>query len=106
MAPYQRPPGYLDFISTPSTTREALLGATPDAIGPGLFTAQQQDFRTIAQGFDGDPALEGRGIGHSYVFRIQRHADGTADSVRLDPTATGWIDHGGPTPRDFKAILP
>ncbi len=97
---------YLDFISTPTPSRAALYGGGPDAIGPSLFTPSQADYRTIAKGYDGDPALEGRGLGHSYVFRIQRHSDGTADSVRLDPTATGWVDQGGPTPSDFKAILP
>lgn len=74
-------------------------------LGPGILSADQQDMRTKAKGFDGDPATAPKG-GHSYVFRLTRHEDGTADSVRLDPTADGWIDQGGPTPRDFKAVRP
>lgn len=96
------PKSYVDLISL-GVTRHIHGGVE---IGPSLFTAAQEDFRAASSGYDGDPGLAGRGVGHSYVWKIQRHDDGTADSVRLEPTDDGWIDQGGPTPRDFKAVLP
>ena len=37
-----------------------------------------------------------------YATRITRHADNTCDVVGLDADAQGWIDLGGPTPRDVQ----
>jgi len=97
---------YVTQISTPDPMTRDITDTS--AVGPGLFTPGQQDFRVIAQGFDGDAqhSADRGGAGHSVLNRITRHPDGTTDYVRMEPTDEGWIDPGGPTPSDFKAVLP
>jgi hypothetical protein len=104
---------YIDIISNQNRMAQM---ADPRTIGPSFYAADQADQRIyLGAGFDGRDAYNadrgsrpvvqnGNAPAFATAARVQRHDDGTCDSVLLDSTDQGWVDHGGATPRDFKVV--
>lgn len=90
--------------------------SSPDSIGPGFFTPGQADFRDyMSRGFDGNRIYTaeptkardtetGTAPGNANVGIVQRNGDGSADMIRLEATADGWIKMPGTIPAPRKVV--
>lgn len=107
-------PNFVQILTTPQIRNVTV----PKTLGPTFHTADQADQRLyLGAGYDGknafnaDPSQRpvmgadtGNTPGFANLVHTTRHPDGTCDAVHLEATQDGWIDLGGPTPRDFKVV--